>query len=148
MYTPLFPSTNDLCKLKCLISWIPASHINKGWHYNTANFYLMTYLKLLLEVDIWVSSFLHTPALCFECLHCFKKLIMSVFIVRIAGKPDNNSERDYKDVYLFFENITNFHFLQSNGILWVSSNMVYMKNPAAWVLYRNLLPRPGLMFSC
>ncbi len=40
---------------------------------------------------------------------------------------------DTKDVFLFCGNTSNFHFLQSNGILWVTSNMVYKKNPAAWV---------------
>ena len=37
----------------------------------------------------------------------------------------------HKDVYLISGKTFKFHFLRSNGILWVSSNMVYMKNPAA-----------------
>ncbi len=38
----------------------------------------------------------------------------------------------YLEGCLFFcGNNSNFHFLQSNGILWVTSNMVYKKNPAA-----------------
>ncbi len=45
-----------------------------------------------------------------------------------------------KDVYLISGKTSNFHLLRSNGILWVSSNMVYMKNPAAWVAYPNLWP--------
>ncbi len=36
-----------------------------------------------------------------------------------------------KDVFLFCVNTSNVHFLWSNDILWVTSNMVYKKNPAA-----------------
>ncbi len=32
-----------------------------------------------------------------------------------------------KDFFLFCGNTSNFHFLRSNGILWVTSNMVYKK---------------------
>ncbi len=52
-----------------------------------------------------------------------------------------------KDVFLFCGNTSNFHFLRSNGILWVTSNMEYKKNPAPWVAYRNLLELPeGLYY--
>ena len=40
-------------------------------------------------------------------------------------------QKALKDVFLFCGNTSNFRFLRSNGILWVTSNMVYKKNPAA-----------------
>ena len=40
-----------------------------------------------------------------------------------------------KDVYLFCGNTINFHFFQSNGILWVSANMLHMKILLPYFIY-------------